>query len=126
MMSHRNLIVAASLLTFAVAIHAQSGQSLPAHFTAFAVSTGDAVSRPVADTVQIDIKRWSSEAESQRLMSVLKEKGADKMLDVLREVKAVGTIRTPGTLAYDLHYAHYTPGEDGGYRILLATDRPIS
>src|SRR5258705_11944952 len=106
MMSHRNLIVAASLLTFAVAIHAQSGQSLPAHFTAFAVSTGDAVSRPVADTVQMDIKRWASEAESQRLMSVLKEKGAEKMLDGLRDAKPVDTIRTPGTLACYLHDAH--------------------
>jgi len=48
------------------------------------------------------------------------------MLDDLRELHAVGTIRTPGSLAYDLHYAHVQPAEDGGYRIFLATDRPIS
>jgi len=126
MLTHRNFIVAASLLTLAVTIHAQPGQSLPAHFTAFAVSTGDAVSRPVADTVQIEITRWSSVAETQRLLTVLKEKGADKMLDDLRELHAVGTIRTPGSLAYDLHFAQVDPGEDGGYRVLLATDRPIS
>lgn len=126
MRNQRNLVVAAALLTFAATIHAQSGMSLPAHFTAVALSTGDAVSRPVADQVQIDITRWSSAAETERLMTVLREKGADKMLDDLRELHAVGTIRTPGSLAYDLHYAHAEPGEDGGTRITLATDRPIS
>jgi hypothetical protein len=28
-------------------------------------------------------------------------------------------------LGYDLHYARQLPGEDGGRRIVLATDRPI-
>lgn len=126
MQRHPNLITAAIVMVSAITIAAQSGVSLPAHFSAIAQSTGDAVSRPVADQVQIDITRWSSQAESQRLMTVLKEKGADKMLDDLRELHAVGTIRTPGNLAYDLHYAQLNPGEDGGYRVLLATDRPIS
>jgi predicted component of type VI protein secretion system len=38
----------------------------------------------------------------------------------------VGTIRTPGNLAYDLRFASSEPGEDGGTRIFLATDRPVS
>ena len=37
----------------------------------------------------------------------------------------VGTIRTPDSLGYPLHYAHQAPGEDGGRRIVIATDRPI-
>jgi len=126
MHTHRNLITAAIVMVSAITIGAQAGVSLPAHFSAIAMSTGDAVSRPVADQVQIDITRWSSAAETERLMTVLREKGADKMLDDLREMHAVGTIRTPGSLAYDLHYAHVDAGEDGGYKVLLATDRPIS
>jgi hypothetical protein len=35
-------------------------------------------------------------------------------------------IRNPPALAWDLHYAHAVPGEDGGQRIFLATERPIS
>ena len=48
------------------------------------------------------------------------------MLDVLRDQKSVGTIRTPDSLGYDLRYSHQQPAEDGGRRIVLATDRPIS
>lgn len=106
---------------------AQTGQpSLPASFTAFAVSPGGARSSAVASQVEITIDRWSMAAESQRLMTVLKDKGPEKLVDALRDVKSVGTIRTPGNLAYDLRFAYSEPGEDGGQRILLATDRPIS
>jgi hypothetical protein len=37
----------------------------------------------------------------------------------------VGRIRTPDSLGYDLHYAQQTPTEEGGRRIVIATDRPI-
>ena len=50
---------------------------LPARYTAFAVSTGDAVSNAVASQVEIAIDRWSSAAESTRLMAIVKEKGAN-------------------------------------------------
>jgi hypothetical protein len=38
----------------------------------------------------------------------------------------VGGIRTPETLAWDLHYARQFPADEGGRRIVLATDRPIA
>jgi hypothetical protein len=47
------------------------------------------------------------------------------LMDELSDMKPVGTIRTPDSLAYDLRYAHQRPGEDGGRQIVLATDRPI-
>jgi hypothetical protein len=43
----------------------------------------------------------------------------------LQDAKPVGIIKTPDSLGYDLHYAHQTPGEDGGRDIVIATDRPI-
>ena len=36
-----------------------------------------------------------------------------------------GYIRTPQTLAWDLRYAHQNPLDEGGRRIVVATDRPI-
>jgi hypothetical protein len=48
------------------------------------------------------------------------------MLDTLRDLPRVGRIRTPGSLGWDLHYAHQIAGEDGGRRIFIATDRPVS
>ena len=50
---------------------AQTAQpTLPASFTAFAVSTGGIRSSAVASQVEITIERWSTAAESNRLMGV--------------------------------------------------------
>jgi hypothetical protein len=76
-------------------------------------------------TVDINITRWSSDAERDRLMGIFKEKGPDALLEALRDVPPVGTIRTPDSLAYDLRFSRELPGEDGGRQIILATDRPI-
>lgn len=75
--------------------------------------------------VIIQVERWSSQAESDYLVNALVQKGPDEMLKVLRDMKSVGTIRTPDSLGYDLRYAQQSPGEDGGRRIVIATDRPI-
>lgn len=119
-------VLALSVIAGTAFAQSNSQQPLPARYTAFAVSTGDAVSNAVASQVEITIDRWSSAAESGRLMAILKEKGADALLDALQDLKSVGSIKTPGNLAYDLRYALVQPGEDGGTRIFLATDRPIS
>lgn len=100
--------------------------NLPMTLTAFAVSTGGPRTPAVATTVDITINRWSTQAETQRLTAVLKDKGPEHLLDALQDVKSVGTIRTPGNLAYDLRFASSEPGADGGTRVFLATDRPIS
>jgi hypothetical protein len=96
----------------------------PAKFTAVALSTGGPRTRPVATQLDIVIERWSTEAERERLMNAL-ERGQDEMLETLQDLRPVGYIRTPGNLGWDLHYAHAVPGEDGGRRIFIATDRPI-
>ena len=93
-------------------------------FTAVATNISN-VGRTGATQVDIVIERWSTDAESDRLLAVLKEKGPEDLLDVLRDIPRVGYIRTPDSLAYDLHYARQVPGEDGGRRIVLLTDRPI-
>jgi len=72
------------------------------------------------------VTRWSTEAERDLLARTLLKSGPEKLLDVLQDQRSVGTIRTPDSLGYDLRYAHQEPGEDGGRRIVIATDRPIS
>ena len=93
-------------------------------FTAVAVNISN-VGRTGATAVDIVIERWTSDAENGRLLAILKEKGPQELLEVLRDTPRVGYFRTPDSLAYDLHYARQIPGEDGGRRIVLATDRPI-
>jgi hypothetical protein len=112
------MLASTAPLTF----HAQTlGQ--PERFNAVAIVNNARASG--AGTVQIDVTRWSSATERTRLLDILRSKGAEKLLDVLRDMRPVGTIKTPDSLAYDLRYAHETAGEDGGRRLVLATDRPI-
>lgn len=92
-------------------------------FTAIAVVNNERAAG--SGIVQIDINRWSSAAEQAALLKVLKERGAEKLLDLLQGTKPVGIIKTPDSLGYDLRYAHQAPLPDGGRRIVIATDRPI-
>lgn len=95
----------------------------PESFTAIAMVNNTVASG--AGTIQIRITRWSTPAERTSLVQTLLSKGPSATLDELRRTRSVGTIKTPDSLGYDLHFASQTPGEDGGRRIVIATDRPI-
>jgi hypothetical protein len=82
--------------------------------------------RASAGTVEMVVERWSTDAERDRLMAVLLEKGSDTLLDELQKLPRVGYIRTPNSIGYDLHYARKAPAEDGGEHVVLATDRYIA
>jgi hypothetical protein len=92
-------------------------------FTAVAIANDELGSG--AGVVQILINRWSTEAEAAKFVDTLQKKGSTALLDVLRDMRSVGTIRTPDSLGYDLRFAQQTPGADGGRQIVIATDRPL-
>jgi hypothetical protein len=96
----------------------------PERLTAFAVSLGGQVTPSGAQTVDITIKRWSTDKERQQLVEAL-QKGPGTLLDTLRDLREVGTIRTPDSVGYPLHYAHQRTLPEGGRRVVIATDRPI-
>ena len=102
-------------------IEAQSNAQ-PEEFTATAIVNNNLGAG--AGRVIIRVERWSSEAEGSRLTAAL-TKGPDALLDELRDLKSVGTIRTPDSLGYDLRYAHQDPNQEGGRHIIVGTDRPI-
>ena len=76
-------------------------------------------------TIELVVNRWSTEAERNRLLTTLLEKGADKLLDALQDMPKVGYIRNPTGLGWDLHYAQNRPLPDGGEQVVIATDRPL-
>jgi len=101
-----------------------SAQSNPPaeRFTAAAINTNNGA----AGSVEFVVNRWSTDAERARLMQTLLDKGPEKLLDTLQDMPRLGFIRaTNGGLGYDLRYALKEKGEDGGERIVLATDRRI-
>ena len=106
---------------------------VPLRLSAFAVSMATAA--PGANAVMdIRIKRWSTPTERENLINTAVEKGQDALLRALQKMPDHGRISIPGwtgpdphnaRLGWTLHYAFVTPGEDGGYRIGIATDRYI-
>ena len=106
---------------------------LPLRMSAFAVSMATAA--PGANAVMdIRVKRWSTQTERENLLNTAVEKGQDALLRALQKMPDHGRISIPGwtgpdphnaRLGWTLHYAYVTPGEDGGYRIGIATDRYI-
>jgi hypothetical protein len=96
----------------------------PEDFTAVAIANNNLGSG--AGTVQISVDRWSTDAERARLIAALREKGPRAMMDALQDMPRTGFIRTPDSLGHPLHFAYQTKGEDGGRRIVIATDRPIA
>jgi hypothetical protein len=123
----RRLAGAAALLALVAAgaaLTAAQTSGSPERFTALAVNMSN-VGRTGAGTVEIVVNRWSTDAERDRLMSVLLEKGPEKLLDTLQDMPRVGYFRTPNSIGYDIHYARHNPLPDGGERVVLATDRRI-
>jgi hypothetical protein len=116
-------VVVCALLTMcgAAALAVQT-PGVPLHLSAVAQD----LDRGLAVPIRITINRWSSDTVRDKLMNVLMTRGAEQLLDALRDAPTVGTIGTTTSLAWDLHFARATPGEDGGARIILGTDRPIS
>lgn len=118
-------IALASLAATAAAPGRQTASNTePEKYTALAVNISN-VGYTGATPVDIVIERYTTDAESQRLLAILKKEGQDGLLKALRDTPRVGYIRSPASLAYDLRYARQVPGEDGGKAIVLATDRPI-
>jgi hypothetical protein len=121
-------IVAAIALSGAIALAqfaAQSGPVLtggPEDISASVIANNELGSG--LGTVQIHITRWSTDADRKRLLTVLRESGPQKLLKELQKMPRVGTIRTPNSVGYDLHFALQTAVGDGR-RIVISTDRPI-
>lgn len=74
----------------------------------------------------IRINRWTSDADDERLLGILRDKGQSAFLDALLDGKAVGSISTPTSLKYDFFYARQSTGPEGARRIMLISDRPMT
>lgn len=120
------LISALGLAVSTAMPSAQSNMARPEKFTAFAVDISNTAPRANASVVDIQINRWSTDAERDQLLQVLKEKGQEGLLSALQKLPVVGGIRTPGSLNYDIHFARQRPEAEGGRMVFLMTDRYIN
>jgi hypothetical protein len=75
---------------------------------------------------QIQITRWSTDAERDTLTNVLFEKSQKDLLQAVSKMPTVGSIRTPDSVGYPLRYARRTMASENGENILIISDREMS
>jgi len=135
------LISGGSAIALSVLLHAAPPQTkagaipaLPLRLSAFAVNMSNIKAPGSTAVVDLRITRWSTAEERERLIATAVEKGQDALLRALQKMPDHGRISIPGwtgpdphnaRLGWTLHYAYATPGEDGGVRLGIATDRYI-
>jgi hypothetical protein len=85
----------------------------------------DAPAGAATGLIQIQITRWSTDAERDRLTATLFEKGSGALLDVVSKMPSAGLIRTPSTVGTPLRYARRTASTNGE-SVVIITDRPLS
>jgi len=130
MRKHGRLL--AALAVAAGAGLASSGAALAAkpveELRAFAVNMSNISSGAGANAgpVDITIDRWTTDAERDRLVGVVKEKGAEGLLSAIRKMDEIGRIQSGGSLGYPLRFAREVPLSGGGRRIIIGTDRRMS
>src|SRR5262245_48944323 len=82
----------------------------PERFTAAAIN----MNRGDAGSVEIVIDRWSTDAERDRLMKAMFDKGPEKLLEALQGTSRKGYFRAPNSLGWDVHFARRVPLPDRG------------
>lgn len=131
-MNHRPRLVASILAllgAFAVPASAQRppqtrpepGNKPIEIFKAFAVQ----MQSGRAGVVDIAITRWSTDAEREQLLTLLKEQGQPAMIAHLQTLPQVGYIKMPNSMGVALFYARSTTLPDGTRQVVIGTDRSI-
>jgi hypothetical protein len=117
------MLAVAALSSAALLTIAASAQTMgsPERYSGSAIN----INNGRADHIDITVDRWSNDKQRDALMSVVREKGVDKLLDALQDTPVVGHFGAPGNLSWDIHFARKTPLPEGGERVILVTDRRI-
>jgi hypothetical protein len=145
--NNRSVVVACLVLAATVGLAAsaaaqegEESEPFRERFTARAVAMG--TSNPpllppgTTATIDINITRWTTDEEREHLFDVLANKSQRALVREMRRQPETGWIRVVSAgrrgnvntrmPSERLRYARQIPLEDGGRRIVLALDRPIS
>lgn len=130
-------VIAVGLMVLVPPAHTQAKPgaelTLPLRLSAFAVNMGGTL-RTTA-VWDIRITRWTTPDERTKLLSQVVENDTNDLLRALQRMPDSGRMRVPGhqgpdphkvVLGWTLRYAMHTPTDEGGHRIILATDRYIT
>jgi hypothetical protein len=102
-------------------VAAAPGTGTSDRFTATAVNLAGVS----GETITVDLIRWSTDAERDKVVSTLKDKGDKDLLPVLQGAPNIGYIWRSGTgVGSVVRYAYQWKGADGEH-VVLATDSDL-
>ena len=97
-----------------------------ADYSATAMGTGHVgAAAGRASRIEIELYRWTTPAERQKILDVIAAGDAKKTRNALDDMEHIGRIRMPGQKGYELVYAWQV--EEGGKKsIVFAMNRPFA
>jgi len=133
---HRWMTASTALATLALltigGAPATADNHLPERYQANVMVTAGAAAGG-STSLEIHIKAWTTEEERQQILSEiidstsLSQRNRNRAVArALRGASKVGFVAPRASTSWPLHYAKEFKLPDGGRRILLATDRPVS
>jgi hypothetical protein len=105
-------------LAVAIALSAQSRTPIE-RFTATALPRADS---NIRTSVEIDIQRWSEEAEGDQFAAVFRRSGVDAVLQELKRHPSAGKLRSSSGLSREIRYAREIRSTSGSRSFLLLVD----
>ena len=99
----------------------EPGNKPIASFTGRAVQMQTGMTGPV----DMNITRWSTDEERQKLLDLLAESGQPAMMAELQKLPQTGYIKMPNTMGVGLFYARENTLPDGTRQIVLGTARSV-
>jgi len=114
---------------------AEESGDMPMHFQANVMVQAGSGRPPGGRTtmIEIRIREWTTEEERQQVLSEIREASAGNQRSrnravarALRGASTVGSMNLRAQTSWPIRYSRMTKLAEGGMRILLATDRPVS
>jgi hypothetical protein len=104
---------------------AQAQEDKPAHEVYQAQAMGTLTEQGKLFDVNINVDRYSSDADRQTLIDAFQKDGSKGLSSALEKMSSKGRLAVTGTIGYDITFARRVSTPDG-YRIRLLTNRPLS
>ena len=92
----------------------------------FTVASASKAGSDAGTRFELTITRWATDAERDRMLSVLKTEGEEQLRDGIRDAYIAGHLKLPGGTQNTVRYARRSPRPDGGEDIVLVFDWRLS
>jgi len=110
--------------------HAQGGEpkslpDLPRQYAATAIGQAGAVAGK-SFGVTIYITGWTTDQQVQDYIATLKKDGPDGLVKAMEKTDDVGRVSPTGYVGSGFRFARSRPTANGGFHIVMVTNRPMS